>query len=275
MRPTVLALALVACNGSRRETPPAPAPAPAEAAPVACERLPFASKVDVAEASGAVVLDEGVLVVGDSGTNGAYVIVDRETGEERERGALPLGDGAGDDLEGLARDGDRIVALTSAGWMRAWRRVPGGFELVDGPYVIGPGPMSCDAHKVNCGKNYEGLCVGGDDPVCAGWAASKDDGHLHCLVRGGERLRAHGSRRIAITHDDALSGCAFDAATGALWAITNAFDGNLYRIDGDEARRVEAPAGLFPEAVAADDGVVWRFSDLSRPPSPAERLRCR
>src|SRR5215468_4471337 len=71
-------------NGSSRE------PVVSEADNARCVQLPFAESTPVAEASGAAWLTiDGKLalvVAGDSGTHGDYVIVDPETGALRERG---------------------------------------------------------------------------------------------------------------------------------------------------------------------------------------------
>jgi hypothetical protein len=317
-RPALLLLALIACKSEggaptaprAAATPPPQPPAPTapepqpEPAELRCERLAFAAELPIAEASGATLLSidghDRLLVVGDSGTHGAYLLLDPEDGTVLERGALPLGEGAGDDLEGVAVEGDRIVGVTSAGWLRAWRRVAGGFALIDGPYPVakvdprlparpklgglGATPtdsMACAAHGVNCGKNYEGLCLTPGDGPCAGWLAAKADGHLWCLARDGDRLRADRTHSIAVTTPDVLSGCAHEPASDALWLATNGFDGAVYRVTGwrvpAEARveRIELPGGLFPEAIAVRGEVIWRFDDLSQPPSPAGRWRCR
>jgi hypothetical protein len=279
----VLLVVLAGCSASksRGDGSASAPPPPADAAPNACERE-FWPRVPLAEASGAVAMTvdgrEVVMVIGDSGRNGAYVLVDAGTGDVVEMGALPLGDGAGDDLEGLTRDGERVLAVTSAGYMRVWTRVTGGFQLVDGPYAIGDGPMTCDPFQVNCGKNYEGLCTTPKGP-CDGWVASKADGHLYCLTREGDRFRVHHHRKVKITHDGALTGCDA-AADGSVWLSTNAFDGAIYRVTwaGEEATvtSVEAPLGAFPEAIAVEpDGSLLRFSDLSMGESPMEHLRCR
>jgi len=288
MRYAVLLVGLLACGGGAGDgaavepaprPAPEPAPGPDPAHAPSCERLPFAKSVPVQEASGAAVMHvdgrDVVMVIGDSDQAGSYALLDVETGDAIEMGQLPLGDGAGDDLEGLSVDGDRVIAVTSAGWMRAWKRVSDGFELVDGPYPIGEGSMVCNAYGVNCGKNYEGLCTTPDGP-CAGWVASKADGHLYCLASDGERLHVEHRRRIHVTHHGALTGCDADPVTGTVWASTNAFDGALYRIDGTTVTRVEVEPGPFPEAIAvAPGGVLLRFSDLGGGRSPVERWRCR
>lgn len=264
----------------------------------ACERLPFATSIPVPEASGAAWLHEDggdrVLVVGDSGRSGAYVEIGAEDGRVLRRGALPLGDGAGDDVEGLATDGQRLWGLTSAGWMRAWVKDGDGYRLVLGPYPIehrGP----CKMDSVNCGHDFEGLClrpagtVGADG--CVGYAAAKAEGALYCLTvapapaeddgKGpGPRLMLsvreghHAPRPLpAITAKGALADCAI-ASDGAVWTGDNMFGGGT-------VRRLDAPAWEgplgdgFPEAMAlAPGGIVYRFSDAGGEPSLAGRYRC-
>ena len=278
-----LALALAAC-GTDKTARPERAPEGGESKDGSCQRLPFADSVPVAEASGAAALTidgrAAVLVVGDSGTHGAYVLVDAATGDVLESGTLPLGDGAGDDLEGLSAAGDTVWAITSAGWMRRWTRTAGGFTLADGPYPVGAGPMVCDAHGVNCGKNYEALCVGASSG-CAGWLGSKTDGELWCLIEEEGRLVADPARSIDVTGPEALAGCDVDPRTGTIYVGTNAFDGGVvYRVADGAVSEVETFAEGFLEALAVlpDEGgavILQRYSDLMRPPSPVDRWRCR
>jgi len=308
----VLALLSVSCNREPSARPER-APEGGESKDEPCTRLPFAEMLPVAEASGAALLTvDGravLLVAGDSGTAGAYLLVDAATGETVESGQLPLGSGAGDDVEGLAADGDTVWGVTSAGWMRRWHRVAGGFALDDGPYPVGEvdetlpatppmgglgaeptDALACAAHGVNCGKNYEALCVvpralARDDGACAGWLGAKADGRLWCLVDDGGRLVADRARSIAVTGAHVLAGCDLDPASGALWLGTNGFDGTVYRVDGwrDPAtatvRPVHAFSEGFLEALAVVPGpeglAVVRFSDVTRAPSPVDRWRCR
>ena len=266
----------------------------------ACQRLPFATAIPVAEASGSVWLrgvgdaGDSVIVVGDSGRAGAYVELSAEDGHVLRQAALPLGDGAGDDLEGLATDGQRLWGLTSAGWIRAWERDGAGFRLVLGPYSIERKPP-CKPDSVNCGHDFEGLClrpagtVGADG--CAGYAAAKAEGALYCLTveeepvdddgkGAGPRLvlavrDGHRSPRPlpAITSKGALADCAI-ASDGAVWTGDNMFGSAT-------VRRLDAPAWQgslgdgFPEAMAlGPGGVIYRFSDASGAPSLAGRFRC-
>ncbi|MBS1123370.1 MAG: hypothetical protein H6Q90_5598, partial [Deltaproteobacteria bacterium] len=102
---------------------------------VTCTQLPFESTSPVHEASGAAWMPIGgkpaLVVIGDSGNEGEYAIIDPDSGKTLELGKLPLG-GPGDDLEGVAVRGGKLVALTSPGWIQEWVRndAAKGFELV-------------------------------------------------------------------------------------------------------------------------------------------------
>jgi len=271
------------------------------AAETGCERLPFAESTPVPEASGAAWLTiDGKLrlvVVGDSGNHGAYGILDPETGETVETGVLPLSDEAGDDLEGVAVRGDRLYGLISSGWVRVWQRRGTGFALIETPYPLGPvdlpdtknndraprgDGMVCSAHVVNCGRNYEGLCLAPAPrtPSCIGLAASKADGHLYCLTDEAGKLVVHHDRAIAITRPGALADCAF-GDDGTLWVGSNLFDlAHVYRVagwDDPATAKVELVGAFgvgFPEGIAARGDVVYRLSDLGGAPSLLARYRC-
>jgi hypothetical protein len=256
--------------------------------------VPFAESLPVAEASGAVLMvvdgADALVVVGDSGRNGAYVIVDPEDGSVRESGALPLGD-RGDDLEGLAvRDG-ALVALTSSGMVRVWRREARAWALADGPYAIADAAsgLACPSGPVNCGKNYEGVCLRSGpvpDGECVGLAAAKTDGALYCLAEKAGRLVATGAS-IAVTGGEVLTGCDI-APDGAVWAGANLIGGSkVFRVtgwaspDGRVVEEVGAYGPGFPEAIAvgAGDGaesiVMYRFSDMGGAPSAVAKFACR
>src|SRR5690606_10869243 len=121
------------------------------------------------------------------------------------------------------------------------------YELVRGPYPVArpgnddTGLVCASAHGINCGRNYEGLCLRDPpDPAatCAGFAVSKTDGVLYCLTLddeggGAEGLgvRAHAEDPIAVAAPETLSGCDFappgsDPATDVLWVGSNAFGAN-------------------------------------------------
>jgi hypothetical protein len=277
----------------------APSAAPGDAA--GCVALPFALTTPVPEASGAAWLEldgkPALLVVSDSGNHGAYVIVDAETGATLESGALPLSTEASDDIEGLAARGGEFYGLTSSGWIRVWRRRGQAFELVGKPYPLGPVDLPDDKHNdhppkgdgmvcpgpgINCGRNYEGLCLAPRPPkdACVGFAASKADGHLYCLTDEAGKLVVHRDRAIAVARPGVLADCAF-SDDGTLWIGNNLFDlGNVYRVahwdDPSHASltRVGALAVGFPEGIAARGDVVYRFSDMGRAPSLMARFRC-
>ena len=269
---------------------PEPTPTPAPAATATCEPLPFADTIAVAEASGTARMKidgkPAIVVAADSGNEGEYVIIDPDSGAVRESGSLPLGK-LGDDIEGLATRDGKLVGITSSGWIRVWERVRGGFSLVEGPYAVGPDggadPLSCKLHKVNCAKDYEGLCLRSGpvpDGECVGLAASKTDGALYCVtVADGKYIVER--RTIPITDKGKLSGCDI-ADDGAAWAGTNMFGfAKVYRITGwtkPESAVVKEVAAIgdgFPESIAVGPGnIVYRFSDLGGSPSAVAKFRC-
>ncbi len=296
----ILAL-VVACQAEGRpltvrgEPAPAPPKAAAKETTSKCQPVPFVESLPIPEASGAVWLElEGVLtllVVADSGNDGEYVLVDAKTGAVREKGHLPLG-APGDDLEGLAVRGDKLWGLTSSGWLRAWVRRGHGFELVAGPTAIGPlghhgaqkHAMSCEPTRVNCGRNFEGLCLeraprDQDSGACIGMAASKADGKLYCVVERGEGLEIDGSRHLDLTGGHKLGDCAIEG--DVLWVGSNMLELNqVRRVVGwrtPETAKVEelgtlgAGSGEVIVALGAD---VFRLSDLQNAPSLASKFRC-
>jgi hypothetical protein len=294
VRICVALVALLACKG--REPPPKSAPVHEAQVPAAapavqtitthCPQQPFAESTPLAEASGAawLTIDSALalVVVADSGNDGAYAILDPDTGETREQGKLPLGEGADDDIEGLAAHGDLLYGLTSRGWMRVWRRHGKGFELVEGPYAIGPDSdgTSCAAKK-GCPIDYEGLALAPEPHGCAGFACSKGDGHLYCLTEQGGRYTVDRSRRIAVaSRKGQLADCAFDER-GTLWAGNNVFGlDQVYRIDNWQAPEAAKVVSFnafgvgFPEVIAARDGVIYRMSDTGGAPSLLGKFRC-
>ena len=299
-------------------TPAPAAPAPATPAPgqpgasaaaprPACTRQPFASPLPLAEASGATYLPDPatpvLLVVGDSGTRGAYLELALETGEVVASGRLPLGRGASDDLEGITVIGETIYGITSSGWMRHWRRHSkrsgdARYELVAGPYPVAEpgaddeGLVCASARDVNCGRNYEGLCLrDAPDPAatCAGFAVSKADGKLYCLsLQPNGRVLARAEDPIAVGPPETLTGCDFvpGAAAGSaedvVWVGSNTFAANrVFTVAGWQtpaSARVELVGMLgmgFGEALAlAPGGAVYRFSDTANARSLADRYHC-
>ncbi len=311
----VVVAAMGGCSGRTAPAEPPPAPsappthtAPGPAAPAAtagalagaatappaapaatdaldgCTRLPFADHLPIAEASGAVWLpdDGGVLVVvADSGHDGAYLVIDAGDGRVREQGKLPLGPGGGDDLEGLTSDGERLWAITSSGWLRAWRpRAGGGFALDVGPYRIDD-EDGCALTAVNCGSNYEGLCLARTAAAraalggCGGYAAAKTTGRLVCLVQDDGRWRVEPGRAIEVTGPEMLAGCDIDDA-GAVWTGDNLFGAMRVRklVGGEVVASARLGVG-FPEALAVSrDGTIYRFSDTGGAPSGVAAYRC-
>lgn len=303
----LLALALGSCGKDKPKKTEDPAfiqPGSAAITSDRCTQLPFADSTSVPEASGAAWLTiDGKLslvVISDSGNDGAYAIVDPETGETRETGKLPLGS-AGQDLEGVAARGAQLVAINSAGWIRVWDRddAAKGWTLVEDAYPIGPvtlsdksegnkppagDGMACSAKKTNCGRNYEGLCLvdaAHRKGPCVGFAAAKADGALFCLTEEGGKLVGHQDLRIAVTRPGALADCAF-GDDGSLWAGSNLFDlANVYEITGWEdpaTARGSALAAIgigFPETLAVRGDVFYRMSDTGGSPSLMAKFRCR
>jgi outer membrane protein assembly factor BamB len=252
-----------------------------------CEQVPFETTTPVAEASGAAWLDihgkPALVINSDSGNDGDYVIISAETGTVIEKGKLPLGT-RGDDVEGFAARGGLLYGLTSSGWMRVWKRTGSGFELTDGPYAIAAvdEKLACVVDDSNCGKNYEGLALA-PSPTgpCAGFACSKDDGHLYCLTEKDGKLALDPTRSItADKRSGVLADCAF-SPKGTLYAANNMFgNSTVYRIDGwaDPATAKVVPIGDlglgFPEAIAASDGLIYRLSDTGGSPSMMVKFRC-
>ncbi len=228
-----------------------------------------------------------VVVVGDSGTKGAFAVVDAETGALLGKGNLPLGEGVSDDIEGFARAGDLYHALVSNGRVRTFRRRgPTDFELVGAPYEIHP-DLVCPAPKAsNCRFDFEGLCLAPDGAGgggCDGYAASRARGVLVCVVIGeGGRLVADPARSIPVAPPFVLSGCAVAPEGDLLYAGMNGLGANaVVRLSGwrdPAAARKEplGPAGTgFCEAEAvAPGGVLYRFSDTRTAPSLMSALSC-
>ena len=324
MRSVALILLAAACGRERHAAPvpaptssPSPSPSPSPAAPLdpgaaaapslACESLPFAHDSPVPEASGAAWLAvdsvPALVVISDSGNDGAYAIIDPETGVTREQGKLPLGTTApgADDLEGVATRGDTVYAVSSPGWIRAWKRAGHGFALVDGPYPLGPEDlpnrkggmgdavptsdgMVCGAAFTNCGRNYEGLCLAPPGPEAtdelAGFVAAKADGHLYALALVAGRLVVDRTRAIAIASNGVIADCAFDT-DGTLLVGSNSLDfGGVFRVDGWRNPATATVTRLtnlllgFPETLAVRGDTVYRMSDLGGAPSLLAKYRC-
>ena len=263
----------------------ASAAATGSAAAWSCEPLPFEAVTPLAEASGAAWLDGQIVAVGDSGQHGAYAILDPETGKTLEQGKLPLGDpaSASDDLEGLAVMDGKLVGIASAGWIRVWARTAKGFELVQGPYALGPvdlpnnkgigdrppkgDGMVCPIEGTNCGRNYEGLCLG----ASAGYALSKADGHLYPVTRENGQLVVHREGAIEAGRPGIVADCSIDEA-GGVWVGNNLFGINdVRRIGGPDLGALGAG---FAEVVVAHEGTIVRMSDTGGAPSLMGKFRC-
>lgn len=274
------ALALVALAAGchdRRPSRASPPPPPPVVDAAECVAIPYQHELDVAEASGAAWLagPGRLLVASDSGHDGAYVEVDA-AGVVQARGRLPLGT-SGDDVEGLALDGDRVWGLTSSGQLLAWQRGDQGYTLVDG----GALDAICGPTTVNCGANYEGLCLA-PTPLadgCDGYAASKANGTLVCLRRDGRGWALAGDRAYPVSDQGKLADCAI-AADGTVWTGDNGFGLGAVRqwaIGADGPTLVgQARLGMgFPEVLAfGPDHTLYRFSDLGGSPSLAVAFRC-
>jgi len=254
--------------------------------------MPFAATIPLAEASGAALFEHDgkptLIVVGDSDNDGAYELLDPDTGAVLEDGKLPLGQGASDDIEGVAFAAGAIWSLTSAGSVRTWLSAPdggAGFAGPGGPYPISPKRrFTCSPMRSNCGKNYEGLCLQDDDQArCVGFAASKADGRLWCVVLDGAgKIAIDPSLSIPVARPGQLADCSFSSDGKILLAGANAFGADrVWRVDGwrdpAHARLVDLGAlgpGFAEVVVAGPGGVVYRFSDLGGAPSLAGKFRC-
>ncbi len=270
-------------------------PTAGESSDWVCAVQPFAKSIDIAEASGAIVLDSGkIMVVGDSGTNGSYLLLDAETGDEVESGRLPLDRRVSDDLEGLAQMDGHIFAITSSGWVQKWARTESGFRTQQKSYALAPWDkreLVCRSAKdSNCAQNYEGLCLLRSAPAkgeCAGFAAAKATGRLLCLTydengNSERRLQIDPSRVLQVAGSRTLSGCDFDEQ-GRLWFGNNFFAANsIGYIENWKSFKTPqitslGPVGLgFDEAIAVGkDGLIYRFSDTTASPSLLGKYICR
>jgi hypothetical protein len=254
----------------------------------------FPGSLQVPEASGAaeVELRPGVrelLVVSDSGRGGASMLIGIPAGAQRSV-TLPVDAAtASDDLEGIAWRSGKLYTLTSSGAVR--RFAPdgsGGLVRDQDAYRLGDAPSACaDLSAVNCGRNYEGLCLRAPGAVhpCAGYAASKAEGKLYCLdIDGGGKLVAKPSvapLTLAVAADQ-LSDCAFGAAGGpaesVLVVTTNVFGlSRSYRVDeaSGALTKLPTPSLLNIEAAAIDrDGAIYVFDDNSSSQSSAAKATC-
>lgn len=287
MNRAALALLLVAaCSKGAASSDPAPTikPAPAVvdasiASLASCTKIPFADSIDVPEASGAVWLpDNTIVVVSDSGNDGAYVTIDAHDGRLLHAGMLPL-HAKGDDLEGLAMANGQMWGITSSGWLRAWKPHHGGYQLSVAPYRLDP-EDDCALESVNCGSNYEGLClrpeVAASLDGCAGYAASKATGDLVCLVvDDAGRFVAAPERRIHVSNRESLADC-YIGSDATVWTGDNLFGRNAVRriVKGAVVETAYLGEGFAEAMTLAPDGTIYRFSDMGGSPSHVAAYRC-
>lgn len=258
----------------------------------------FPSPWDVPEASGAAEVElrrgtKEILVLSDSGRHGAAMAWSASGGT---RGlTLPVDDAASDDFEGLAWVAPgRLYTLTSSGAVRTYVPDGSGGVRADGPtYAIGPSPLACsDLHAINCGKNYEGLCLRapGTPGRCAGYAASKRESALYCVDRDASgRLSIdtgkppmHLDLARITSREGVLSDCAFGAEGGpaqnVLLVTTNVFGGSsTYVVDEATGRLTPLDLVTTPsnEAIAVDhEGAFYAFMDDNGDKSIAVRFTC-
>jgi len=277
------------------ETDAAPDSDAAPAGPFACAADPsFPSTINLAEASAAAEVElttgtRDLLVVTDSGNGGSALLVPLPTGTPRTI-TLPLDTAANDDLEGIAWRGGSLYTLTSSGAVR--RFVPngsGGLRREGNAYRLGAVPHACaDLHEVNCGRNYEGLCLraANTDAPCAGYAASRQDGKLYCLEIDSAGVLSASTTRAPIDTGiglDKLSDCAFGTEGGAgqhaLVVASNVYGlSRSYRIDEATGAKQQLPTPFLGnlEAVTIDrEGALYTFSDdNSTGPSASNRMLC-
>lgn len=211
---------------------------------------------------------------------------------------LPLDTVASDDLEGMAwfadGSGPHLYTMTSSGAVR--RFAPdgsGSLRRDDDVYRIGAPPLSCsDLRAVNCGKNWEGLCLRGPrgEGPCAGYAASKAETALYCVGRDERGRLSIDPRRaprvLALDglfgHRDVLSDCAFGAVGGPaedlLFVTTNVYGGSTtYVVDEATGRATPLDLVTTPsnEAIAVDSrGAFYAFMDDNGETSIAARFEC-
>lgn len=258
--------------------------------------------VDLPEASGAVPLgSDHDLIVADSGHSGRALILDRTLGTAVPL-VLPLGDGAGDDVEGLtlgprSADSSLVWGLSSSGYLRAWRveRPEGAWTatLVHGPVAIGePGEWVGGPNAVNAGGNFEGICLHpapapGD---CAGWAASKARGELVCLRAEQDSFRLDPEVRLPVFEAEHPSDCAFEPdPPHRLFVAGNVYSGDRVIEVKTDRTRTPSLAGLSGLAGAPNqEAILVRnlsgvleiqsfgdWQDLAGDRSPRVVLSCR
>ena len=263
------------------------------------EGFPSPWPLPEASAAAEVELRPGVLeilAVSDSGRRGVAMAWSPAHGMRTL--TLPLDAAASDDVEGMAwihsPSGGRLYTLTSSGAVRVFASDDAGGLRRDGAtYRIGAAPLSCpDLQGVNCGKNWEGLCL--RNPAtharCAGYAASKAETALYCVDRDGSgRLAIETSRpplkldldRVP-NQEGVLSDCAFGSAGGpaenVLLVTTNVYGGSTtYVVDENtgHAAPLDVAGTMSNEAIAVDSsGALIALMDDNGETSMAERFVC-
>jgi hypothetical protein len=229
-----------------------------------------------------------LLVVSDSGNAGAAMAYDLTTRTFRKL-ALPLDAAASDDIEGIAWRAGALYTITSSGAVRAFHPDRSGALAASGAsYRLGPAPSwSCEnLGEVNCGKNWEGLCLRASRP--SGWVASKQENALYPVTLDAKgRLNLDASSSVPLRLElerHALSDCTF-GPKDRLLVTTNVYGGAAtYVVDEASAaaghpaalvRVADAPGTMSNEAISVDhDGALYQFQDDNGPVSAALRATC-
>ena len=246
----------------------------------------------LAEASAAAEMETRpgermIVAFADSGNHGEAMMWPVAGGPLRAS-RLELDKLASDDVEGAAWAGGHLYTLTSSGAVRRYTPSPSGDIVRDrAAYPIGPAPYVCDSLRDgNCGKNFEGLCLRSTarPSRCAGFAASKADGALYCVVFRGDALAVDLVKppiQLALKKH-ALSDCAFGSPGGpaedVLVVTTNIYGGSTtYLVDEATATLTSLDVAGLPsnEAIAIDrDGALYQFMDGNTKVSPTYRATC-
>lgn len=269
--------------------------------------MEFATSTPVPEASGAAWIQfrgkPALFVISDSGNKGAWGVVDPDSGETIAQGAFGQMD-HGDDYEGVAARRGGMVAVLSGGFLAPIRQdgetfsvanklQPLGEEITSEQEPRGHGTrppkgsgMVCEGglYNSNCGRNFEGICLDDRTPYtrgpCAGFVASKADGHLYCLLEHDGTYTADFNRSIQITKPGQLADCAI-GEDGTLWAGENVYGANtVYRVDNwqdppyAKVTEVGAYGVVNSEVLAVRGDIMYRMSDTNGAPSLMAKFRC-
>lgn len=252
-------------------------PTPSLPQPLSCIASTFPLKaLEMPEASGAAWVScaagDGWLIVADNGNDGRATLLGAD-GTLLAELELPLDEGAGDDMEGLAWSAGRLIGLTSSGYIRQWSLDTVAPQLIQLAQAISEDAQwMCGAQENNCGPNWEGLCL---DPApepggCAGFVVSKTLGELVCLRASGASYTLDPTIRIEVTKEGRLSGCDYepqspyrlivagnDEAQNKLWEITTPRD-----LSTAQSEKLEIEGTLNQEAIAfGPQGVLLSFGD--------------